>query len=147
MQILLVTRLVLVYVCNILLLAQPANESNTTFYRMFSLKDPFCIIAVVNFSLSLLYFIIFLLKDVPLILSTSETKLRQGIESFKNYSIYNFYIQKAILCFKLIFHPIFLYNVASMVLLSLTFYNKLFVAILSLDILIQVKPLSSIFAT
>ena len=87
------------------------------------------------------------IKDVPLLLQNVHFKLKIRSESYgSNYINYNVLVKWSIKAWMVFIDPTFAYHLIYSIIVGLVFQNKLFAALLLLDIFFQIPNLSKYFA-
>lgn len=101
-----------------------------------------------NFLDSILILIVFIIKDVPLVVKVYEYNLTQGLGYFgRKFNEKSLKKQRFILTIKLLTNKRLLYNFIYALIVGLVFYNKLFASILLLDVLAHIPSLSNYYLT
>jgi hypothetical protein len=102
----------------------------------------FGVLALLNLLVAFLILVVFLLRDLPLIVRVERHNLGEGVgflsEGFRELSAGR---QRLVLFLKTVVNLDLCYHVVYTVVTALTLYNKLFVAVLLLDVLAHIPAL------
>jgi len=98
---------------------------------------------MINLVDSLLILIVFLIKDIPLIVKIYRYDLSQGLGYFgRNYNDKSPAYRQLLLGVKVACNDRLLYNFIYALVVGLIFWNKLFASVLLLDVLAHIPSLS-----
>lgn len=131
---------VLVVVLNIIILINSSEFSGSSIDPEYSLYDK---IMVVQWFISMLLLLFFTLKEMPLVvLETDRSLERRKLEYGSNFSTYPRVVQWAIRFGMVVLHPPFLYYLLYLVFVTVAYFDRIFIAVLLLDIFIRIPLLS-----
>lgn len=132
----------IVIVNNVLLMVHNIDVNTNSL----KLAEPFVILTIVNFLDSLLILLIYIIKDIPLVLKIYHYDLTQGIGYFgRKFTEKSPARQKLILAMMVLTNRRLIYNLVYATIVGLIFYNPIFASILLLDVLAHVPSLSNFF--
>ena len=120
------------------------SNSDQQYFIDTSLNQPFVWLQIASTVGAVLILIAYFIKDFPLLLQIINEKIRVRSQSYgSNYKNYNIIVKVGIKASMVIFNPRFAYHILYSVIVALVFYNKLFVALLLLDVYFQIPNLSN----
>lgn len=129
---------------NIVLIAN--SNSKDEYFVTNSLDQPFVWLQIMSTILAGFTMVAYCVKDFRLLLMTINMKLKIRAESYgSNFNNYGFFMKLGIKISMIILDPTFIYNVIYTLIVCLVFYNKLFAALLLLDIFLKIPTLSKLF--
>lgn len=129
---------------NIIILLNSNSEKDSGLDPQFSIYDK---IMLVQMTISYLLLIFFSMKEMPLVmLETTRELERRKLEYGSNFASYPFIIQKLIWFTKIIFYPQFMYHFLYTIFVTVAYFERIFVAILLLDIFIRIPLLRTLFS-
>lgn len=128
---------------NIVLIAN--SDSDEAYFIDRSLNQPFVWLQIINTGLAGLIMLAYCLKDVPLLIQNVNLKLKIRSEAYgSNYNSTNVITKFFIKAWMVCLDPTFAYHIIYSLIVGLVFYNKLFAALLLLDVFFQIPNLSNL---
>lgn len=119
------------------------SNSDEQYFIDTSITQPFVWLQIASTIGAGLILIAYFIKDFPLLLQMIDEKLKLRSESYgSNFNNYNIIIKIGIKISMVILDPRFAYHFIYSLIVALVFYNKLFVALLLLDVYFQIPNLS-----
>lgn len=133
--------LVLVYLDNFYLLLNSGRDQED-YYSRFKISDPFQIFLLLNFTITLLYFLLFSFKNVPIL--AAQFRQEQEWNSSTRYQQYSPWRMRLLLVKKVLLNYEFVYSLVYLLVMGMVFVNKVVVAILVLDLFIQIPQMRTL---
>lgn len=127
---------------NIILIAN--SSSKDEYFISLSLDQPFVWLQIISTIIAGLIMVAYCIKDVHLLVKNINLVLKIRAQSYgSNYNNYNPLIKLGIKLSMIMLDPTFAYHFIYTFIVGLVFYNKLFAALLLLDIFFQIPTLSN----
>lgn len=127
---------------NIVLIANV--NSKDEFFITTSLDQPFVWLQIISTAIAGLIMVAYVIKDVHLLIKNINLQLKMRAESYgSNYNNYSLPVKIGIKVSMVMLDPTFAYHLIYTLIVGLVFYNKLFAALLLLDIFFQIPTLST----
>ena len=122
------------------------SNSDQQYFIDTTLSQPFVWLQIASTIGAGLIVIAYFIKDFPLLLKLIDQELLLRSESYgSNYNNYNIVVKIGIKISMVVVNPRFAYHFIYSLIVALVFYNKLFVALLLLDVYFQIPNLSIFF--
>jgi hypothetical protein len=120
------------------------SGSMDEYFTTNSLDQPFVWIQIASTIIAGSVMVAYCVKDLPLLIKTINMTLNIRSSSYgSNYSSYHPLVKISIKLSMVLLNPTFAYHLVYTFVVCLVFYNKLFAALLMLDIFFQIPTLST----
>lgn len=119
------------------------SDSKDEYFTTNSLNQPFVWLQIASTIIAGSVMVAYCVKDLHLLIKNINMTLKIRAESYgSNYNNYNSLVKLGIKLSMVCLNPTFAYHLFYTFIVCLVFYNKLFAALLMLDIFFQIPTLS-----